>query len=90
MKRKNYDNVINKIVNVEEVVSRGQRLPSIELCFKENGFNRLGGHSVYIDYKCAKELHEKLSSIIRLMESKYFPNEYYDRLFRSEEEILCR
>jgi len=90
VKRKDYNNIINKIVNVEEVISRGQRLPSLELNFKENGFNKLGGHTVYIDFKCAKELVEKLQSTIRVMESKYYPNEFYNRLFRSAEEILCR
>jgi hypothetical protein len=89
MKRKEYGEVTNKIVNVEQVIARGQREPVIELVFKTSGYNRLDGHKVYIDYKCAKELISKLEVNIREVESKYHPYEFYNRLQRSADEILC-
>ena len=88
MKRKDYNEVTNKIVNTELVLSRGQRVPSIEIVFKESGFNRTSGHKVYIDYKCGKELIVKLTEIINNMEAKYFVNEYYDRLLKSDKKML--
>jgi len=48
MKRKEYSEVTNKIVNVDQVLSRGQREPVLELTFKTSGHNRLEGHRVYI------------------------------------------
>jgi len=83
MKRKDYNEIINKIVSVEPVLSRGQRIPSLELIFKENGYNRLSGHKIYIDYKCAKELLQKLDLTIREVETKYFPHEFYERLSKA-------
>ena len=60
-KRKEYNAVLNKIVNTSKVISRGQRVPVIELTFKPDGY-RKDGHLVYIDYKCAKEMIEKFMS----------------------------
>jgi len=88
MKRKDYNEITNKIVNASQVLSRGQRVPSIELVFKESGYNKVGGHKVYVDYKCAKELVSKLTEIINSMESKYFVNEYYDKLLKSSDKML--
>jgi len=88
MKRKDYNEVTNKIVNVDQVIARGQREPALELVFKTDGYNRIGGHKVYIDYKCAKELLSKLDINIREIESKYFPNEFYKRIQRSAREII--
>jgi hypothetical protein len=85
MKRKDYNEVVNKIVNIEQVLARGQREPALELTFKTSGYNRLGGHKVYIDYKCAKELAAKLSSNIDSVKSKYFAKEFYDDLHNSKE-----
>ena len=89
MKRKDYNEITNKIVKVEQALSRGQRIPSIELIFKTDGFNRIGGHKVYIDYKCAKELLEKLKVETTTIESKYFPNEYFDKLTKPLEALFC-
>ena len=89
MKRKEINEITNKIVNVDQVIARGHREPVFELIFKESGFNRLGGHRVYIDYKCAQELVTKLSSNTREVESKYRPYEFYNRIQRSASEILC-
>ena len=80
MKRKEYNAIKNKIVNITPVLSRGERVPIIELEFKENGFSRTGGQLVYIDYKCAKELIKKLQDNLDVMRSKYFPQEFYDSL----------
>jgi len=88
VKRKEINEITNKIVNVDQVIGRGHREPVLELTFKENGFNRLGGHKVYIDYKCAQELVNKLSTNIREVESKYYPHEFYERIQRSAAEIL--
>ena len=88
MKRKEVNEIVNKIVNVDQVIARGHREPILEINFKESGFNRLGGHKVYIDYKCAKELLEKLKTNIREVESKYFPHEFYERIQRSTEAFL--
>jgi len=88
MKRKDYNEITNKIVNVDKVIARGQREPVLELIFKTDGFNRLGGHKVYIDYKCAKELLTKLDINIREIETNYYPNEFYERIQRSAREIL--
>jgi len=88
MKRKDYNEVTNKIVSVEQVLSRGNRVPSIELVFKTDGFNRAGGHKVYIDFKCAKELLEKLKVETTSIESKYFPGEYYDKLTKPLETLF--
>jgi hypothetical protein len=88
MKRKDFSEVVNKIVNVEQVVSRGQRIPSIELVFKPSGYNRTGGHKVYIDYKCAEELLKKLKVETTSIQSKYFPHEYYDRLTKPLETLF--
>lgn len=89
MKRKDYNEVTHKIVNVEQVLSRGSRVPSIELIFKTSGFNRVGGHKVYIDYKCAEELLKKLKVETTQIQSKYFPNEYYDKLTKPLVSLLC-
>ena len=35
---------------------------------------------VYIDYKCAKELLEKLDSQVREIEAAYYPAELYNRI----------
>lgn len=88
MKRKDYNEITNKIVKAEQVLARGQRVPSIELIFKESGYSKIGGHKVYIDYECAKELVSKLSEIIDSMQSKYFVNEYYDKLLKSNDKML--
>lgn len=88
MKRKEVNEIVNKIVNVDQVIGRGHREPILELLFKENGYNRIGGHKVYIDYKCAKELLEKLKTNIREVESKYYPHEFYERIQRSASKIL--
>jgi len=88
MKRKDYNEVTNKIVNVDQVIARGQREPVIELIFKTSGYNRLEGHKVYIDFKCAQELYSKLETNIREIESKYHPQEFYDRLQRSVDKIF--
>jgi len=80
MKRKEYNAVKNKIVNVSQVISRSERVPVIELEFKENGFTRGGGHTVYIDYNCAKELISKLNSNLETIRSKYFPAEFYESI----------
>lgn len=88
MKRKDVNETINKIVNVDQVVARGHREPILEINFKENGFNRFGGHKVYIDYKCAKELLEKLKTNIREVESKYYPHEFYERIQKSADAFL--
>lgn len=89
MKRKDYNETTNKIVNVDQVIARGQREPVLELVFKSDGYNRIGGHKVYIDYKCAKELLIKLTNNIQEIESKYHPNEFYERIQRSQRTILC-
>ena len=81
MKRKDYNEVVNKIVNIEQVLARGQREPAFELTFKTSGYNRLGGYKVYIDYKCAKELVTKLNSNIDSVKSKYFANEFYAEMY---------
>jgi len=81
MKRKEINEITNKIVNVEKVVGRGHRVPLIELTFKENGFNKINGHKVYIDFKCAKELFEKINLNLKEIESTYYPNEFYNRFF---------
>jgi hypothetical protein len=89
MKRKEYNEVTNKIVNIELVTTRGCRVPILELTFKESGHNRLGGHKVYIDYNCAKELSRKINDNIRDLQSKYFANEYYDKLLQPVEQMFC-
>lgn len=86
IKRKEVNSVTNKIVNINQVLGRGQRVPLIELEFKENGFNKQCGHKVYIDYNCAKELLNKINNNIDLMQSKYFANEYYEKLTRPKAE----
>ena len=88
MKRKEYSEVTNKIINVDQVLSRGQPEPVLELTFKTSGHNRLEGHRVYIDYKCAQELYKKLEINIREVESKYHPQDFYERLQRSVNQIL--
>lgn len=87
MKRKDYCEVTNKIVSTEQVLARGHRAPAIELTFKVSGHNRTGGHRVYIDYRCAQELITKLQKEIDSIESKYFVNEYYNRLHRPLEAL---
>ena len=87
MKRKDYGDVTNRIVSTEQVLARGLRAPAIELTFKTSGHNRTGGHRVYIDYKCAQELITKLQKEIDSIESKYFVNEYYNRLHRPLETL---
>jgi len=89
MKRKEYAEVTNKIVHIEQVMARGQREPVLELVFKTSGHNRLGGHKVYIDFKCAKELQKKLAANITEVESKYYAYGLYTRLQRSADQILC-
>ena len=78
-KRKEYNATLNKIVNTEKVLSRGQRVPVIELTFKPDGYRR-DGHLVYIDYKCAKELMKKLDDQVREIEASYYPAEMYNRI----------
>lgn len=78
-KRKEYNAILNKIVNTSKVVSRGQRVPVIELTFKPDGY-RKDGHLVYVDYKCAKELIQKLNDQIREIETTYYPYEIYNRI----------
>jgi hypothetical protein len=87
-KRKDYKAITNKIVNTSKVIARGQRVPVLELNFKPSGFTKEGGHQVYIDYKCAKEVIEKLSEQVREIESSYFPYEMFNRINkRVNEEI---
>jgi len=86
VKRKDIDNVTNKIVNITQVIGRGQRVPLIELEFKANGFTKNNGHKVYIDYNCAKELLNKINNNIDIMQSKYFVNEYYEKLTKPKTE----
>jgi len=88
MKRKEYNEVTNKIVNIDTVLARGQREPVFELTFKTSGYNRMEGHRVYIDYKCAKELITKLNSNINNIESQFFPNEFYERIHRSSDKMF--
>jgi len=90
VKRKDYSEIVNKIVSIEQVLARGQRVPAIELTFKESGYNKLGGHKVYIDYECAKELSIKINQVLQDMRSKYFSSEYYDNLLRSLDPMLCK
>jgi hypothetical protein len=78
-KRKEYDAILNKIVNTDKVISRGQRIPVLELTFKPDGYQK-NGHLVYIDYKCAKELIEKLDKQVREIEASYYPYEIYNRI----------
>jgi hypothetical protein len=78
-KRKEHGAVLNKIVNTDKVLSRGQRVPVLELTFKQDGYRR-DGHQVYVDYKCAKELIQKLDTQIREIEASYFPAELYNRI----------
>ena len=87
-KRKDYKAITNKIVNTSKVIARGQRVPVLELNFKPNGFTRDGGHQVYIDYSCAKEVIRKLSEQIREIESAYYPQEMFDRINRRVNEGL--
>ena len=82
MKRKDVYESINKIVNINQVIGRGQRVPLIEIEFKPNGFSKLSGHRIYVDYKCAKELLKKIDDSVNNLESKYFVNEYYDRIHK--------
>jgi len=89
MKRKDYNEITNKIVNVEQVLSRGQRVPVLELTFKESGYSRIGGHRVYIDYKCAEELLKKLNIETNNLKSKYLPSEYYDKLTEPLKSLFC-
>lgn len=88
MKRKEIYSIKNKIVNVEQVLDRGERVPLLELEFKQSGFNRIGGHKVYIDYKCALELQKKIVSHIDAIQSKYFASEYYNRIHNKPTEQL--
>lgn len=87
-KRKDYEAVTNKIVNTSKVLARGQRVPVIELNFKPNGFIKDGGHQVYIDYKCAKEVVDKLSEQIREIESTYYPCALFERINKRVHEGL--
>jgi len=87
-KRKEYNAVTNKIVNTSKVLARGQRIPVLELNFKPNGFTRDGGHQVYIDYTCAKEVIKKLSEQVREIESAYYPYEMFDRINKRVNEEL--
>lgn len=80
LKRKEYNAIINKIVKTNKVLSRGQRVPVIELNFKPNGFSKDNGHTVYVDYKCAKELLAKIDTEIREIEASYFPFEMINRI----------
>lgn len=89
MKRKDYNEVTNKIVNVEQVLARGERVPALELTFKTSGYNRLGGHKVYIDYRCAEELLKKLKVETSSIQSKYYPGEYFDKLTAPLETLFC-
>lgn len=85
MKRKDVYETINKIVNINQVLGRGQRVPMIEIEFKPNGFSKLSGHRVYIDYQCAKELIKKINDSVDSLESKYFVHEFYNRIYKSKE-----
>ena len=87
-KRKDYNAVTNKIVNTTKVLARGQRVPVVELNFKPGGFQKDGGHQVYVDYKCAKELIQKLSEQVREIESSYYPYEMFDRINKRVNEAL--
>jgi len=84
MKRKDTYETVNKIVNINQVLGRGQRVPLIEIEFKPNGFSKLSGHRIYVDYKCAKELLKKIDDNVNNLESKYFVNEFYDRIHKSK------
>jgi hypothetical protein len=84
MKRKDSYETVNKIVNINQVLGRGQRVPLIEIEFKPNGFSKLSGHRIYIDYKCAKELLKKIDDSVDNLESKYFVNEFYNRIHGSK------
>lgn len=86
-KRKEYNAVLNKIVNASKVASRGQRVPVIELTFKPDGY-RKDGHLVYVDYKCAKELIKKLNDQVREIETTYFPYEIFNRINKRVHEGL--
>jgi hypothetical protein len=88
-KRKEYNAVLNKIVNTTKVLSRGQRVPVLELVFKPDGF-RKDGHMIYIDYKCAKEVIQKLDEQVREIEATYFPFEIYNRINNKVHEGLKR
>lgn len=87
-KRKDYNAVTNKIINTTKVLARGQRVPVIELNFKPDGFQREGGHQVYVDYKCAKEVVQKLSEQIREIESSYYPYELLERINKRVNEAI--
>jgi len=88
MKRKEIYSIKNKIVNVEQVLDRGERVPLLELEFKQSGFIRTGGHKVYIDYKCALELQKKITNHIDVIQSKYFASEYYNKIHGNPTEQL--
>ena len=78
-KRKEHGATLNKIVNTGKVLSRGQRVPALELTFKQDGYRR-DGHQVYIDYRCAVELMQKLSVQVQEIEAAYFPAELHNRI----------
>lgn len=86
-KRKEYNAITNKIVNTTKVLSRGQRVPVIEMTFKPDGYRR-DGHQVYIDYACAKEAVQKLNEQIREIESTYFPYQLFERINKRVNEEL--
>jgi len=88
MKRKEIYSIKNKIVNVDQVLDRGERVPLLELEFKQSGFIRTGGHKVYIDYKCALELQKKITNHIDTIQSKYFASEYYNKIHGNPTEQL--
>lgn len=83
MKRKDAYETVNKIVNISQVLGRGQRVPLIEIEFKPDGFSKLTGHRVYVDYACAKELLKKIDDNVDSVESKYFAHEHYNRIHQS-------
>jgi len=87
-KRKEYNAITNKIVNTTKVLARGQRVPVVELNFKPDGFQKNNGHQVYVDYKCAKELIQKLSEQVREIESSYYPHEMFDRINKRINEAI--
>lgn len=86
-KRKEYNAITNKIVSTTKVLSRGQRVPVIEMTFKPDGYRR-DGHQIYIDYACAKEAVEKLNEQIREIESTYFPYQLFERINKRVNEEL--
>lgn len=88
MKRKEIYSIKNKIVNVEQVLDRGERVPLLELEFKQSGFHRTAGHKVFIDYACALELQKKIALHVNSIQSKYFASEFYNKIHGKPTEQL--